>query len=469
MHTRGNNQNNTGKKTSPMRGFMLKIAAGKAKAARLLHKKWARVALGLLITGLVMIILGWLVWSNSSLSSLSISVTTTEGATEYRLDDDDPWERVQQGMSFGQGAQLRALDGSRTSLTFADGSAVRLNGSSAVTLSKLARRDIVVQATKGDIYIRVAASDKRTFQVRAGNNTYQSSGGAFRVYTTEDRQGTEVYSGRVSMQSGTSDHAVTIQQGERYFTLNAHRPELAGRVSKLVQAELSGDDFLVWNSDLDYGAFSRDMGVLFDLEPPKLDISAPINGTTTEAPSIAIQGTTEKDAQVRINEQEIANNNGHFTTTVDLREGTNSITVRATDKAGNTMVRTLSIIRQPPLPTPVFTLSGTANGNGIDFSWVISGIALGQDFKLIASADPEPIYQARNTQAVSIDSSASTYTWQIQDSQTRHFRLCIFDGLSCTAYSNDILITAPNRKTGTQEQAADKAHPPIRTNILWVR
>lgn len=65
--------------------------------------------------------------------------------------------------------------------------------------------------------------------------------------------------------------------------------------------------------------------------PPELKILEPENNTQVEEESITIAGVTESDAIVEIGNSKVpVDENGEFTTTASVREGENTITIRAT-------------------------------------------------------------------------------------------------------------------------------------------
>ena len=413
---------------------------------RLFRNKWLRVGVIALVALPLIGWLAWWGWSNSSLSKLSVDAALVEGTAQYRLDYDSPWEKVQEGMSFGEGTQVRTAADSRAVLNIDDGSSVRLNSNSSVILTKLTPRHIIIQNTGGDVYTRVVKSSKRIFQVRTGSATYQSLGTAYRTFNTDTKEGVEVYQSKVSILGVKSDGSVLVEQGKRYFLVDTAATDLEGKVTGLTQAELAADSFLRWNSEQDRKDFADELGVLFDLTAPALEITSPTNGTTTEAASLEVKGTTEKGVKVSVNGASVTNNDGQFTTMVNLNEGTNSIKIEATDQAGNRTVKELSVTRAIPPPPTVFTLSASKTDKGITFSWTISGISIGKGFKLISSKDANPTYPSKNALGVFIDATERSYTWKIQDGQTYHFRICTYDGESCMRYSNDLTVTAPAKQ-----------------------
>ncbi len=91
---------------------------------------------------------------------------------------------------------------------------------------------------------------------------------------------------------------------------------------------------------------------VLDKSIPKLQITSPKNGGTVNASSVTITGKTQ--ARTSIVAHNAANglsatasaaNDGTFTLTIQLAQGSNQITVSGTDPAGNTGSSTLTVLR----------------------------------------------------------------------------------------------------------------------------
>lgn len=331
-------------KTPDKEQLLLPVATGKlAFVGRFFSRKWVRIGVAVAITVPLAALLAWWGWSDSSLSKLSVDAAIAEGTVQYRLDSSRHWENVQAGMSFGEGAQIRTLAGSRAALHIGDGSAVRLNSNSSVTLAKLTAKQIIIQNGGGDVYARVTKSTKRIFQVQSGTAVYQSEGAAYRTFNTGPRAGVEVYYGNVTILG--IDAGVVISQGEHYDITDTAAPDGEGKVSGLSRETLTADEFVRWNSEQDRKNFEKELGVLFDLNPPALEISSPLSGLITDTVSIEVKGTAENGAKILVNGVETANKNGQFDAFVNLNEGANDIKIEAVDSAGNKTIRSLTVTR----------------------------------------------------------------------------------------------------------------------------
>ncbi|MFH0773643.1 MAG: hypothetical protein V1922_05025 [bacterium] len=77
-----------------------------------------------------------------------------------------------------------------------------------------------------------------------------------------------------------------------------------------------------------------------------LNITSPVSGTSTDATTITIIGSTQANVSVVINDAEItANKDGSFKTNVALDEGENYISVVAYNDLGNIAEREITITR----------------------------------------------------------------------------------------------------------------------------
>lgn len=92
---------------------------------------------------------------------------------------------------------------------------------------------------------------------------------------------------------------------------------------------------------------SEDYKITFDNKAPELTVSSPNDGSSffgSNQRQVTIQGQTEPDASVTINDRIIfVDDTGNFQYTTTLNEGSNNFNIKATDKAGNTTEKTISL------------------------------------------------------------------------------------------------------------------------------
>lgn len=105
-----------------------------------------------------------------------------------------------------------------------------------------------------------------------------------------------------------------------------------------------------------------------DTVPPVLNITTPAEGLITASTTITVAGTTNDSTSspttVKVNGKSVTvNSNGTFSTTVSLSEGSNTITIVATDSAGksSTVTRHVTLNTKAPKITSVTITPNPAN------------------------------------------------------------------------------------------------------------
>jgi hypothetical protein len=92
---------------------------------------------------------------------------------------------------------------------------------------------------------------------------------------------------------------------------------------------------------------SADGKVVYDNKPPDLTIDYPSDGTQylgSKQRQITIQGTTEVNCQITINDRIVSvDDSGKFQYTTSLNDGENKFTIKSTDQAGNTTESSLTL------------------------------------------------------------------------------------------------------------------------------
>ncbi len=87
--------------------------------------------------------------------------------------------------------------------------------------------------------------------------------------------------------------------------------------------------------------------VLFISKGPELTITAPIDGNKTDKEEVTVSGSVSENVTVKVNGlPTIVNSTGQFNRVVQLTEGENTITINATDLAGNSIEKQIKAIYQ---------------------------------------------------------------------------------------------------------------------------
>lgn len=385
-------------------------------------------------------------------TKIKSEIAYTEGKVEYKTQD-GVWQEASKDTLIEEGASIRTDADAKAIINLDDGSSIRLNANSAVSLTSLNPEDILISNDKGEIYTRVAKMD-RDFQIKSGDITYKSLGTAYKTVNTETKQGVEVYHSQVNILGVNGSDEILVEQGNRYYIVNTEATDLEGKLSEISLDEINQDEFLLWNKEQDemINEFKSQMGILFDLIPPTLEVTAPTDGTSTQADKVTVTGTTEAGATVTVNDQAVENVDGSFSYEIALNIGANGIKVVSRDEAGNSTIVNLTVTREG---TPVVTstgsisLNGVAVDSGVSLTWNVSNLDVSHGFKIVKSTSANPVYPGSSYAYLS-SPSARNYTWSIQDGKTYHFRVCQYDGNgTCLKYSNDITVTAPSKPAET--------------------
>ena len=84
--------------------------------------------------------------------------------------------------------------------------------------------------------------------------------------------------------------------------------------------------------------------VFYNNQKPKLEISEPADNLKTSKQDLLIKGMTDKEVFIKINDLPIVvDANGSWQTNVSLKDGDNLFTIIASDLAGNTETKTLTV------------------------------------------------------------------------------------------------------------------------------
>ncbi len=84
------------------------------------------------------------------------------------------------------------------------------------------------------------------------------------------------------------------------------------------------------------------------LEPPHLEVFAPVEGYILNNPTALVQGETDKETRLTVNGQDImVNEAGQFEAKIDLSTGVNTIVITATKKHGKVASVTRHLVVRP--------------------------------------------------------------------------------------------------------------------------
>ena len=392
---------------------------------------------------------------------IGANIVYIEGNVEYK-DESGVWKRASEGIDLFEGYSVEVLGDGRAIINLDDGSAVRLNSESIVSLDSMNPNHIVLSNEKGEIYSRVVKLD-REFDIKSDNYIYKSLGTAYKTINKKDKKGVDVYQGDVKfVDVGVKEDETTenkkkellIGEGKKYYLVNSENKQSVGNIEKISIEEIEKDDFVAWNrkKDQENNEFKKEMGVLKDSLPPIVSIISPANLFETEASYVTAKGKTEAGAKVLINGSEVKNDKGEFSLKVNLVTGKNVIEIKVIDGSGNIATKKITVtkrVKAVKKETIKFVLSGKSTDSGIKLSWSFSGIDAGNGFKIVKGASSNPVYPGNDYKYIS-DSDTRSYLWKITDGKTYHFRVCQYKEGKCLKYSNNIKVTATKLSSGVK-------------------
>lgn len=85
------------------------------------------------------------------------------------------------------------------------------------------------------------------------------------------------------------------------------------------------------------------------------------------------------------------------------------------------------------------SLYGVRKGNSVVLEWDISGGSAPKGFKAVWSKEANPVYPGNAYKYLS-DGNTRRAVIELESEEIRHFRVCVYQGGSCGAYSNDIAL-----------------------------
>ena len=427
--------------------------------------------------------------SISQSTILSATLAQSEGTVEiYKTDDtgNQAWVRVDNLSSLKQGDSLRTKTGAKALVTIEDGSVIRLNENTEITLTSLKSTLVIVTQTTGETYHRVDINPTRQYLVITGDVEIKALGTIFNVKTISPEE-TEVKVIKNSVEVVSADQSQLTQaaSGEKVTAVSAE----TGNTQ--VKSIIRGEEFdTPWFAYLVTEELKdvTDLGIFTSEKAPALEITQPTNGLTTTDSTVSIKGATSLNATVKVNDVVVAINGGVFEKVVDLVVGSNQFTVKAYAPSGAKTVVSLTVNRTnpgpiptgTPTPTPIrdFTITSVSSPKAgqATVNWKFEGYDLGKGFKVTFSKNSNPEYPTRDSDfATLVDNSARTVTFEgagLTEGGTFHVRVCryieITTGSYCDLYTADTTVSVSPSDWGMQAILLTVGSQSNRTiNLNW--
>lgn len=430
-------------------------------------------------------------------------VVYAEGAVEYKTEGGE-WTRAETGTALTEGDSIEVLESGRAIVNLDDGSVLRLNAESGITLTSMDPEAMVVTNDGGEVYSRVVEAE-RTFEMMAGSVTYESLGTAYNTVNLEGKKGVEVF--HSSVKAITDGEETLVEEGKKWYAENTDDPDNEKIVTDIADEDLE-KEFINWNKEEDSKNFKEKLGVF---EKEEIEEKAPAE--ETEEPVEEVKEETEEPA---VDNEPLSgdialayNMNGNVSWTTDLNSpdgfklvwsknegptyptrdgdmykyysdpaaragavyffdggGTYYIRVCTYENGAcgvysNTVTATFygeeekeEVKEEPKEETeekpkeekkeePISSVNSISlSGSGANVSWTVDGTSA-KGFKVVWSKTDGPTYPCRSGdkyQYLSDPSASSTSLTAFDGSGTYYVRVCEYLGGACGVYSNQITV-----------------------------
>jgi hypothetical protein len=228
-----------------------------------------------------------------------------------------------------EGDQVETGTASRAVVVLDDGSVIRLNEKTTLSLNSLVPQEIEIENRSGSVYSRVKKDKENKFIVKAGAILVESMGTAFSVdHEEEEKVAVMVFESQVKVKKETKESV--INEGYKWQE---------EKTEKFSSEEVEKNEFLKWN-------FDEDKVIKEEIKLAKVPTPTP-----TPKPTATPKPTSTPKPQPT-----------------------------ATPK------------KEEPAPVSAIILEGIASMEGIVLEWTLKGIEAPNGFKVIKGTSTNPSY-----------------------------------------------------------------------------
>ncbi|HUT21778.1 MAG TPA: FecR domain-containing protein [Candidatus Bipolaricaulota bacterium] len=376
------------------------------------------------------------------------------GEAEYQTAADQPWQNLSFTQKVEKGTSIRTKSNSKLELTFSDGSLVRLDENSALTVQEFNAADIIINHIAGNAYHRVNPDSTAIYQVFINGDEVTALGTAFNTYNeNKDLTKITVIESKVKVKVYKDSLLVNmknVESGKLCVIDKTKSEENMVETKDADKKALLENDWFSWNKDEDS---AKELSLGFFEDDIKLKVTEPSDAeTTTDEDSYLIKGEVDKDATLKISGVAVSHEDEQFEHEVSLSEGKNEIELTA-ELDGEETKQTITITYDKEAKDEIgeFKLSTSVNDDSVKLTWTIADKDTDKGFKIVKSSKENPAFPADENKYIT-QSDARTYTWTDIGEGTYHFRVCVYqsDG-KCENYTNDAsaAIVKEETKTGS--------------------
>ncbi|MDP2631401.1 MAG: FecR domain-containing protein [Candidatus Uhrbacteria bacterium] len=421
--------------------------------------------------------IGW----DKGVTTIGAEVVYTEGAVELTSNDFD-WTRAEEGSVLAEGDSLEVVGEGRAIVNLDDGSVLRLDSNTSITLASLDPNHMIISLINGELYSRVIEAD-RVFEISAGNVMYESMGTAYSTKHSDSENGVEVYHSTVKV-TDESGNEVYVEQGQKY----AVEDKILDDIS---ESDVEEDEFIQWNKEKDFDSFENELGIFSkdsdDVESSVESISLVYDGngrvtwtavgeaalgykvvwSKTNAPTFP---TRSGDKYKYLSDPDTISSTiyafdgsgTYFVRVCEYLGGecgvySNEVSASFTDSTGRDTLEDSTAKEETEdnseedkeesekdteteASSAVESILVTANGESV--SWLADGYS-SEGFKVVWSKSSGPTYPTRSGDKyiyLSSSSASSQTLTPFDGSGTYYVRVCEYLGGACGVYSNQVTV-----------------------------
>jgi hypothetical protein len=414
------------------------------------RKLWLWLAIGGGVLALVLIILVIIGGRGDAPSdtqtpttqAAELEVVLERGDVQVKPKDAEDFSDAQDGQILAVGDTIRTESDALVSLELSTGAVVRLNETSRLEIQAIGGDALRATLVGGEAWVRIEGEQRTPVTVTTLEARVEAQGSAYDVKHGKD-QSTIASIDDTSIVTALrlGDGASTTDLGKLFLsegrTTSVSANDLPEGEEDFKENDLSKEFkesfWFRWNTEKDEEFIARITGAK-DENAPALTVSTPKDGATTDQETIEVKGTTDISATVEVNDEEVENNLGAFSTKVSLKEGENTISVVAKDSAGNRREVKIKVTRGPDKPNAV-TVSVSANEPlEAVISWTESD-----------TSDFEAYLIKRDGQEIERIEQVGTRTFTdsgLTGGTTYKYQVCVVDGEEQTTCSSEKSVTA---------------------------
>ena len=398
---------------------------------------WGSIAGALLLVVIIVLVtLGGRDPKTEEPGAVQLTLVIERGDVQAKQPDDQSFRDAADGMTLEPGSEIRTDSEALASLELSSGSVMRLNEDSRLALTQASEQEFTAELTEGEVWVLVAGDTKPHTSVTTEELTVEAQSTTFDLERAGDESTVRAVED-TSVVTGHEEQDGTVAELGKLFLKEDEQTAIrSGRVPESddefdtedIPSDIIESFWFRWNLEKDQEHLAALAG-RSDTEGPALTISSPKNGDETDEETIDVNGTTDLSASVTVNGEDVKNDLGEFSAEVDLQEGENTITVIATDPAGNETETKLTVLRSAAGPDAPSVSLSTVDAGVVYVSWGKSDI---EDFgSYIVKRDEEVLDRITDQEDTEFTDSA------VAAGETYTYNVCVVDQDGKEACSQD--------------------------------